>query len=80
VTTVVAPGYDMAKLRKWTEQHAGLTLGLGITGGTGTVLLPTLWHGKASYIICIIICIIRFGSVFKTLIYPAKLRTDVERC
>lgn len=40
MTTVVAPGYDMAKLRKWTEQHAGLTLGLGITGGTGTVLQP----------------------------------------
>jgi alanine-glyoxylate transaminase/serine-glyoxylate transaminase/serine-pyruvate transaminase len=29
VTTIVAPGHDMSKLRAWTEHHAGLTLGLG---------------------------------------------------
>ena len=34
VTTVTAPGYDMSQLRKWTEQHAGLTLGVGITINT----------------------------------------------
>ena len=30
VTTVLAPGTDMAALREWTQEHAGLTLGLGI--------------------------------------------------
>ena len=30
VTTVLAPGMDMAALREWTQEHAGLTLGLGI--------------------------------------------------
>lgn len=34
VTTVTAPGYDMSKLRKWTEEHAGLTLGVAITANT----------------------------------------------
>ena len=28
VTTVLAPGTDMAALREWTQEHAGLTLGL----------------------------------------------------
>lgn len=31
---VAAPGWDMSKLRKWTEHHAGLTLGVGITVNT----------------------------------------------